>query len=106
MWVRLCAYAGAKSGRGLEDALQQAKAEVHSTCACRILSELPECVRRRGPDQAEGLAIHYNKQRQKYTVPFIMAPINTRVVRRSNALLHHSYGGYHAFDMPVLLWGT
>lgn len=36
--------------------------------------------------------MHYNSLTKKWTIPFIMAPVNTRVVRRSNALLHHSYG--------------
>ena len=49
---------------------------------------------RRGPDQSEKLRMHYNNPTKKWTIPLIMAPINTRVVRRSNALLHHSYGGY------------
>lgn len=50
---------------------------------------------RRGPDKAgiSTLRIKYNQQLKKWTIPFIMAPANTRVVRRSNALFHHSYGG-------------
>ena len=47
---------------------------------------------RRGPDKSEQLRMHYNSPTKKWTIPFIMAPVNTRVVRRSNALLHHSYG--------------
>ena len=47
---------------------------------------------RRGPDKAEDLRMHYNAPTKKWTIPFLMAPINTRIVRRSNALLHHSYG--------------
>ncbi|KAL3137540.1 hypothetical protein ABBQ38_004823 [Trebouxia sp. C0009 RCD-2024] len=46
----------------------------------------------RGPDKAEDLRMHYNSPTKKWTMPFLMAPINTRIVRRSNALLHHSYG--------------
>ena len=49
-------------------------------------------VLRRGPDGRDLLRIHFNKALKKWTIPFIMAPVNTRVVRRSNALLHHSYG--------------
>jgi short subunit dehydrogenase-like uncharacterized protein len=29
---------------------------------------------------------------ERWTAPFLMAPVNTRVVRRSNALLGHAYG--------------
>ena len=49
------------------------------------------------------MVIHYNKQRRKYTVPFMMAPVNTRVVRRSNALLHHSYGMFLLATMLKLI---
>ena len=51
-----------------------------------------ELLLRRGPDRGDLLRIHFNKALKKWTIPFIMAPVNTRVVRRSNALLHHSYG--------------
>ena len=47
---------------------------------------------RRGPDGADYYGVGYVKELRKWTFPFIMAGINTRVVRRSNALLGHSYG--------------
>ncbi|KAL3150904.1 hypothetical protein ABBQ32_000654 [Trebouxia sp. C0010 RCD-2024] len=53
---------------------------------------------RRGPDKAEDLRMHYNAPTKKWTMPFLMAPINTRVVRRSNALLHHSYGTDFSYE--------
>lgn len=34
----------------------------------------------------------FSKTIQKWTGPFLMAPANTRVVRRSNALMDHAYG--------------
>jgi short subunit dehydrogenase-like uncharacterized protein len=42
-----------------------------------------------GPDQ-KGVA--WEPRLKKWTAPFVMAAINTRVVRRSNALLDHAYG--------------
>ena len=56
---------------------------------------------RRGPDKGEKLRMQYNSPTKKWTIPFIMAPINTRVVRRSNALLHHSYGEFAHAAMPI-----
>ena len=44
--------------------------------------------------------MHYDSPTRKWTIPFVMAPINTRIVRRSNALLHHSYGEYTRSAMP------
>ncbi len=58
---------------------------------------------RRGPDGGDLLRIHFNKALKKWTIPFVMAPINTRVVRRSNALLHHSYGKLYIVT-NVLSW--
>lgn len=34
----------------------------------------------------------HDKLTKKWTMPFVMQPINTRVVRRSNALLGNLYG--------------
>jgi len=36
-----------------------------------------------------------------WTAPFIMAPVNTRVVRRSNALLDHAYGRDFRYDEAI-----
>lgn len=47
---------------------------------------------RRGPDGPDSMAIRYDKNVDAWTAPFLMGPINTRVVRRSNALLDYAYG--------------
>ena len=46
----------------------------------------------RGPDQAESLAPGYSPLHKSWHSPFMMAAVNTKVVRRSNALQHHAYG--------------
>jgi len=46
----------------------------------------------KGEDKDESWWWGYNKDLKKHTYPFIMASCNTRVVRRSNALLGHAYG--------------
>ena len=46
----------------------------------------------RGPDGSDQMGLRYDKKIEGWTAPFIMAGINTRVVRRSNALLEYSYG--------------
>lgn len=48
----------------------------------------------RGPDSHDSMGVHYSKGSGKWTGPFVMAPVNTRVVRRSNALLKNKYGEY------------
>lgn len=50
--------------------------------------------RRRGPDKGDYYGVAYVKELRKWTFPFVMAGINTRVVRRSNALLGHAWGAH------------
>ncbi len=45
-----------------------------------------------GPDQGDQMWVHYEPVLDSWTGPFVMAGINTRVVRRSNMLLDYSYG--------------
>ena len=46
----------------------------------------------RGPDKPDGFWGGYNKQLDSWYMPFVMGPINSRVVRRSNALMGNKYG--------------
>ncbi len=46
----------------------------------------------RGPDKGERFDIGIDKDIGAVVGPFVMGPINTRVVRRSNALMGHRYG--------------
>jgi len=46
----------------------------------------------RGPDKADGFWVQFSKVHNAWTMPFVMSPINSRVVRRSNALMNHRYG--------------
>ena len=45
-----------------------------------------------GPDGRDRMTLGYDKRVGLLTMPFVMAAINTRVVRRSNALLGYRYG--------------
>jgi short subunit dehydrogenase-like uncharacterized protein len=46
----------------------------------------------RGPDQGDQRGIRFDADAQSWTAPFIMASVNTRVVRRSHALLGYPWG--------------
>ena len=46
----------------------------------------------KGPDKADQSSAKYSKELEKWTAPFLMAGINTRIVRRTNALLGFAYG--------------
>jgi short subunit dehydrogenase-like uncharacterized protein len=47
---------------------------------------------RKGPDGSDQRGVRFDKDIGAWTAPFIMAGINTRIVRRSNALLGYRYG--------------
>ena len=46
----------------------------------------------KGPDKPDQKGVEYSKELGKWTAPFMMAGINTRIVRRSNALMDFAYG--------------
>jgi short subunit dehydrogenase-like uncharacterized protein len=45
-----------------------------------------------GKDKNDQAGAIYDEDAQQWTAPFVMAAINTRVVRRTNALLNNQYG--------------
>ena len=47
---------------------------------------------RQGPDGGDQHGVRYCAAAGVWTAPFVMAAINTRIVRRSNALLDYAYG--------------
>lgn len=46
----------------------------------------------KGPDEGDQTSARFSEELGKWTAPFLMAGINTRIVRRSNALLGFAYG--------------
>lgn len=46
----------------------------------------------RGPDRGDQMGIQVDAEGGYYTAPFVMAAINTRIVRRTNALSGFAYG--------------
>jgi short subunit dehydrogenase-like uncharacterized protein len=49
-------------------------------------------VRHKGPDGPDQHGVRFDRDIGRWTGPWVMAAVNTRVVRRSNALLDHAYG--------------
>ena len=47
---------------------------------------------RSGPDRRDQTRVEFHEAAEVWTAPFVMASINTRVVRRSNAILGYPYG--------------
>ncbi|MBX7532742.1 saccharopine dehydrogenase NADP-binding domain-containing protein [Qipengyuania sp. 1XM1-15A] len=55
-----------------------------------------------GPDQPSGMVPRYEDELGKWAAPFVMAPINTKNVHRTNFLLGHPYGEDFRYDEMVL----
>ena len=56
----------------------------------------------RGTDVNDQTGAVYDEDYGRWTLPFVMAAINTRVVRRSNALMDFAYGKDFNYDEAVL----
>ncbi len=55
-----------------------------------------------GPSQPSGLMPAYDSATGTWTAPFVMAPINTKNVHRSNFLLNHAWGSDMVYDEMVM----
>lgn len=58
-----------------------------------------------GQDVGDQMNMRFDKDFNSWTAPFVMAAINTRVVRRSNALLDFPWGRNFRYDESVLCGG-
>ncbi len=56
----------------------------------------------RGEDRPDQQGAVYDRDFRRWTLPFVMAAINTRVVRRSNALMDFPYGTDFRYDEATL----
>ncbi len=57
---------------------------------------------REGPDKGEQQDIRFSDDLKAWTAPFLMASVNVRVVRRSNALMGYPWGKDFRYDEAVL----
>lgn len=55
-----------------------------------------------GPDRRDQQSVVYDEETKSWTAPFIMAGVNTRVVRRSNAIAGYPYGRDFRYREVVL----
>jgi short subunit dehydrogenase-like uncharacterized protein len=58
-----------------------------------------------GADQPKGLMPHYDDAVGAWVTPFIMAPINTKNVHRTNLLAGHPYGADFRYDEMMVAPG-
>jgi len=86
---------GGASGGTIASMLGVMEEATQDKAVRRILSD-PYCLNpegeRTGPDGRDPTSVRRDPDLPGWTGPFVMAAINTRVVRRSNALLGYRYG--------------
>ena len=56
----------------------------------------------RGPEQPDDESASYDEKARSWTSPFIMAPINTKNVHRTNALRGHPWGRDFVYDERMM----
>ncbi len=57
---------------------------------------------RDGPDARDQQRVLYREDAHSWTAPFVMAGVNTKVVRRSHALAGYPYGKHFKYDESVM----
>ena len=102
---RVVDFAGGMSG-GTIASMMEMMEEAGSDPEVRRVMAAPYSINpkgeRSGPDGAESLAPAYDEDFQQWTAPFVMGAIDTKVVRRSNALLGYRYGKSFRYDEAML----
>ncbi|WP_370325185.1 trans-acting enoyl reductase family protein [Euzebya sp.] len=106
--MRLKAARGAASGGTVASMLNQVEAATRDRETRRVLFDpwaLQPAGERTGPGTSDAVMPTYDRDFDAWTGPFVMAMINLRVVRRSNALLGYPWGREFRYDEAVLLGG-
>ena len=99
---------GTASGGTLASMMNIVKEAKADRAVARILADpyaLNPEGERNGPDGRDQQNVQHDDDVGAWTAPFVMAAINTRVVRRSNALAGYPYGREFSYREAVLTGG-
>ena len=90
----MMAAKGGVSGGTAQSMIQMMDAAATDPAARKAMSDPYSLVPKaaRGVDRGDRFDVRYDDDIDAWVGPFFMGPINTRVVRRSNHLLHERYG--------------
>ena len=102
---RVKGFSGAASGGTIASMLNMMEEAQNDKSILRTMSDpysLNPPGEQRGPDPAEAVMASYDDDFDQWIAPFIMGAVNTKVVRRSNALLGYAYGRAFRYDEAVL----
>ncbi len=104
--LRVKGFSGAASGGTIASMLTMLEEAENDPEVGRAMNEpysLNPKGQQSGPDAAERTSPQYDNDFEQWTAPFMMAGINTKVVRRSNALLEFAYGKGFRYDEAMLM---
>ena len=95
---------GGPSGGTIASMMNQLIEGKQDKTIARIISNpytLNPSTQYRGPDKRDQTSVKYDKELNTWTAPFVMAIVNTRVVRRTNAIMNFSYGENFSYTEAV-----
>lgn len=102
---RVEGFSGAMSGGTVASMINMMEQAAKEPKLRRVLADpyalLPQGAAR-GEDGRDQTGAVFDEDFHRWTLPFIMATINTRVVRRSNALLDFAWGQDFRYDEAIL----
>jgi short subunit dehydrogenase-like uncharacterized protein len=104
--LRVKGFSGAASGGTIASMLTMLEEAENDPEVGRAMNEpysLNPKGQQSGPDSAERTSPQYDNDFGQWIAPFMMAGINTKVVRRSNALLEFAYGKGFRYDEAMLM---
>jgi len=99
------ATSGGASGGTIASLMNAIKASRKDRSVANILVHpysLNPAGEREGPDRRDKQSVQYSDDTHSWTAPFVMATVNTKVVRRSHALLGFPYGREFRYGEAVL----
>jgi short subunit dehydrogenase-like uncharacterized protein len=105
---RVKGFKGAPSGGTVATMLNMMEEAQEDKSILRTMSApyaLNPAGQQAGPDAAEAVMASYDDAFDQWIAPFVMGAVNTKVVRRSNALLDYAYGRDFRYDEAVLCGG-
>ncbi|MEE3326279.1 MAG: saccharopine dehydrogenase NADP-binding domain-containing protein [Myxococcota bacterium] len=102
---RVNGFSGAASGgtvASMLNMMEEAKEDSSILSTLRAPYSINPPGQKSGPDSAESVRPSYDDDFDQWIAPFVMGAVNTKVVRRSNALLNYAYGEGFRYDEAVL----
>lgn len=104
--MRVSGFAGGASGGTIASMLNMLEEAGDDRSIFQVLGHpysLNPKSERTGPDSAEPTLPAYDEDFDRWTAPFVMGAIDTKVVRRTNALSGYAYGRDFRYDEAMLI---